>query len=62
LLSIHAVGDGGFVNFLSIPALPGFNNTIIECGAIFLDSSPLFAPPVTLLIQGMSVLSCQILE
>ena len=49
------VGDGRFVSSLSIATLPGFNNTTIECGAIFFDSSPLlFTPPVTLLIQGMS--------
>ena len=48
-------GDGHFVYFLSIPALPDFNNTTIECGAVFFDGSPLlFIPPVTLLIQGMS--------
>ena len=47
------VGDGRFASFLSIATLPGFNNTTIECGAVFFDSSPvLFTPPVTLLIQG----------
>ncbi len=47
------VDDGGFGSFLSIATLPGFNNTTIECGAIFFDSSPLlFTPPVTLLVQG----------
>ena len=49
------VGDGNFAYFLSIPTLPGFNNTTIECGAVFFDGSPLlFTPPVTLLIQGIS--------
>ena len=49
------VDDGHFVYFLSIPTLPGFNNTTIECGALFFDGSPLlFTPPVTLLIQGIS--------
>ena len=48
------VGDGCFVYFLSIATLPGFNNTTIECGAVFFDGSPLlFTPPVTLLIQGI---------
>ena len=48
------VGDGSFVYFLSIATLPGFNNTTIECGAIFFDGSPLqFTPPVTLLIQSI---------
>ena len=35
------VGDGGFASFLSIATHPGFNNTVIECGAVFLDGSPL---------------------
>ena len=49
------VGDGHFVYFLSIATLPGFNNTTIECAALFFDGSPvLFTPRVTLLIQGMS--------
>ena len=49
------VGDGHFISSLSIATLPGFNNTTIECGAVFFDGSPLqFTPPVTLLIQGMS--------
>ena len=48
------VGDGGSIYFLSFATLSGFNNTTIECGAIFFDGSPLlFTPPVTLLIQGM---------
>ena len=48
------VGDGRFVYFLSIATRPGFNNTTIECVAVFFDGSPLlFAPPVTLLIQGV---------
>ena len=50
------VGDGGFASCLSIAILPGFNNTAIECGAVFFDGSPLlFTPPVTLLIQGTRV-------
>ena len=48
------VGDGHFIHLLSIAILPGFNNTTIECGAIFFDGPPLlFTPPVTLLIQGI---------
>ena len=48
------VGDGHFIYLLSIATLPGFNNTTIECGAVFFDGSPLqFTPPVTLLIQGI---------
>ncbi len=50
------VGDGGFASFLSIPTLPGFNNTTIECVAIFLANFfvLLTAPATLLLIQGMS--------
>ena len=52
------VGDGRFASFLSVATLPGFNNTTIECGAIFFDGSPLvFSPPVTLLIQGTCILN-----
>ena len=48
------VGDGHFIYLLSIATLPGFNNTTIECGAVFFDGSPLlFTPPVALLIQGI---------
>ena len=49
------VDDGHFASFLSIPTLPGFNNTIIECGAVFFDNFRLlFTPPATLLVQGIS--------
>ena len=49
------LGDRRFRSSLSIATLPDFNNTTIECGAVFFDGSPLqFTPPVTLLIQGTS--------
>ena len=50
------VGDGCSVYFLSIATLPSFNNTTIECGAVFFDGFPLlFTPPATLLIQGTCI-------
>ena len=49
------LGDRGFRSSLSIATLPDFNNTTIECGAVFFDGSPLqFTPSMTLLIQGTS--------
>ena len=44
---------GGYWSSLFISTLLGFNETTIECVAVFFDVHPLqFTTPVTLLIQG----------
>ena len=46
--------DGGKIYSLSIGTLLEFNQTTVECVAVFFDERPaLFTPAVTLLIQGL---------
>ena len=49
------LSSGGFNSSFSIPTLLDFNQTIIECVAVFYrESDPFqFSPSVTLLIQGI---------
>ena len=53
------LNGGGYRSSLSISTLLGFNETTIECVAIFFQRSPpnqiLFTTPVTLLIQGQLI-------
>ena len=48
------ITGGGFNSSLSIATLLDYNQTVVECGALFYSRSPplQFAIPVTLLIQG----------
>ena len=48
------LSGGGYSSILSITTLLGFNETNIECVAVFYEgSTPFqFTSPVTLLIQG----------
>ena len=53
--NVQTVGSGK-IYMLSIRTLPEFNETIVECVAIFHDINdglPQFTPRVTLLIQGL---------
>ena len=55
------LSGGGYSSVLSIRTLLGFNETTVECVAIFYEGSPpfQFTPPVTLLIQGLLFLTCK---
>ena len=50
---IHKIG-GGKIYTVSIGTILEFNQTTVECVAVFFDGTlPLFTPAVTLLIQGL---------
>ena len=55
--NVSAVLRSEGLTTLHINANVEYNNTVIECVAIFLDEGNFFTDPVPLMVQGMSVIS-----